>query len=153
MFKKLKYLFYYIKILKRNKEQLRIEHDISIDWVYRMYKTYTIPDNAMDNIKLLGVKYFNDILKKEINKIDQTFVKIGISEFVGLMEVIELNDMQVGMAFRFKFLNTAKIFGTILWLFLHFIFGLFGFLIANYIGMGIGLLSILMIYLISRIFI
>jgi len=153
MFKKLKYLFIYIKLLNKNRELLKIEHNISIDWVYRMYKTYTIQDDDLENIKILGIKYFNDLLKKEINKIDQTFIKIGLSELSGLMEVVELNDNQVGMAFRFKFLNTAKIFGRLIWLMLYGISGFLGFLISSHIGLGIGLLSIFVIYLITRIFV
>lgn len=152
MLKKLRYLFLYIRILNRNRDKLRIEHGISIDWVYRMYKTFNIPQDELDNIRVFGFKYFDDLLKKEITKIDQTFVKLGLSELSGLMEVVELNERQVGMAFRFKYLNTAKIFSRLVWLIMYIIGGLVAFLISQtFLSVAIGLLSIFVIYLITRI--
>jgi len=153
MLKKIKYFYLYLKILNINKDKLKIEHDLSIDWVYRLYKTYNLTEIDIENTKSLGPKYFNDVLKKEINRIDKTFIEIGLSELIGLMEVIELNDNQVGMAFRFKFFNTAKLFKRIIWLLLYLIGGLIGFLFFSYLGIGIGLLSIFIIYLITRIFV
>ncbi|MDY0268760.1 hypothetical protein [Trichloromonas sp.] len=153
MLKKIKYFYLYLKILNINKDKLKIEHDLSIDWVYRLYKTYNLTEIDIENTKSLGPKYFNDVLKKEINRIDKTFIEIGLSELIGLMEVIELNDNQVGMAFRFKFFNTAKLFKRIIWLLLYLIGGLIGFLFFSYLGIGIGLLSIFIIYLITIIFV
>jgi len=153
MLKKIKYFYLYLKILNINKDKLKIEHELSIDWVYRLYKTYNLTEIDIENTKSLGPKYFNDVLKKEINRIDKTFIEIGLSELIGLMEVIELNDNQVGMAFRFKFFNTAKLFKRIIWLLLYLIGGLIGFLFFSYLGIGIGLLSIFIIYLITRIFV
>jgi hypothetical protein len=153
MFKKLKLLYLYISILKKNREKFKLEHNISIDWVWRMYKTYTIPEEEIDNIKTLGVKYLNDLLKKEISTIDKTFMPLGLSELVGLMEAVELNDRQIGLAFRFKHINTANFFGRLIWLAFYVFFGLIGFLIGNIFGIFIGLFTLFIIYLISRIFI
>ena len=152
MFKKLKLLFLYIKILNKNKQILKTNHNISIDWVYRMYKTYNITEKNLEDIKTFGDKYFTNIIKKEISDIEGTFINIGLNELVTVLEVVELNEKQIGMAFKFKFLNTTKLFGRLLWSFLYTISGLFGFLLSGYIGLGIGLLSILILYLITRIF-
>jgi len=151
MFKKIRLLLIYIKILNKNKEDLKIEHGLSVDWVYRMYKTYTIPQDELNDIKTFGFKYFDTMIKKEISKIDKTFIKLGLSELCGLMEVKELNDRQVGIAFRFKYLNTSKIFSRLVWLLLYSIGGLIGFTINTFLGGLIGLLIILLIYVITRI--
>jgi len=153
MFRKIKLLFLYINILKNNREKLKIEHGLHIDWVYRMYKTYTIPTDELDNIKTFGVKYFDNLIKKEISNIDKDFIRLGLSELCGLMEVKELNNNQVGIAFRFKYLDTAKIFKRIFWLSLYTIGGLIGFFINSFFGGFIGLLIILGIYVITKIII
>ena len=151
MFKKIRLLFLYIKILKQNRDMLRIEHGISYDWVYRMYKTYTIPNDELDDIKTFGFKYFDTMIKKEIANIDKTFIKLGLSELCGLMEVKELTVNQVGIAFRFKYLDTSKIFKRILWSILYGIGGGIGFLFGSFFGGFIGLLIIFGIYLFTRI--
>jgi len=153
MFKNLKLLNIYIKILKQNKKLLKDNHEINFDWIYRMYKVYTIPPDELENIKQFGVKYFDELLKKEISKIDKTFINIGLGEFVALMDVVELNSTQFGLAFRFKYFNTAKAFSTLLWLLFTVFFGLIGFAVGCYLGLTIGLISTLIIFLITRIFI
>lgn len=151
MFKKIRLLLLYIRIVNKNKESLNIEHGLSVDWVYRMYKTHTIPPDELDNIKTFGFKYFDTMIKKEIAKIDKTFIKLGLSELCGLMEVKELNDRQVGIAFRFKYLNTSKIFNRFIWMLLYSIGGLIGFTINSFLGGLIGLLIILGVYIFTRI--
>lgn len=151
MFRKIKLLFLYIKILKENKENLKIEHGISIDWVYRMYKTYTISPDELDNIKSFGFKYLDTLIKKDISDVDKYFMKLGLSELCGLMEVKELNSNQIGIAFRFKYLDTFKIFKRLFWLIGYGISGTLGFLLGSFSGCMIGLLIILGIYIITRI--
>jgi hypothetical protein len=152
MLKKLRLLYIYTTILKKNRQLLLDNHELSIDWIWRMYKTYTLSVDDVDNVKTYGFKYLNDLLKKEVSSIDKTFMTIGLSEYVSFMEAIELNDHQIGMAFRFKYLNTAKMFSGLLWTLFTIFFGLLGFLIFSYVGILLGLLLILIIFLISRIF-
>jgi len=149
----LKNFFIYRKIIKANKKELKKLHGISYDWVWRLYKTYTIPKEEMEAIKNLGPNYLDKLLKNEIKNIDQYFVSIGLSELIGLMEVIELNDIQVGIAFRYKYINTAKLASRIIWLTLITIFSVIGYLLLSFWGIGIGLLLILGIYLINQILI
>ncbi len=151
MFKKLRLLLVYIRILKNNREMLKQQHAISIDWVWRMYKTYTIPIDEMETVKDYGTKYVNQLIQKEMSKIDKTFLHIGLSEYVGLMEAIPLTEREIGLAFRFKFLDTAKMFKNFIWTLITLVFGGFGFIFGSYVGIGIGLISVLVIYAISRI--
>lgn len=153
MFKKIRLLILYINILKNNREKLKIEHGLHIDWVYRMYKTYTVPSNELDNIKIFGFKYFDNLIKKEISNIDKDFIRLGLSELCGIMEVKELNNNQVGIAFRFKYLDTAKIFKRIFWSLLYIVSGVMGFFINSFFGIFLGLLIILIIYLFMKIII
>lgn len=153
MFKKLKLLFIYIKIIKKNKSILKEKHGISIDWVWRMYKTYVIPLDEIDNVKEYGFKYVNELVKKEMVKIDNTFIDIGLSELVGLMEAVDISEREIGLAFRYKYIDTAKLVSTITWLFIYLISGTIGFFIGYLLGMGIGLVSVFILYLFTRILI
>lgn len=153
MFKKLRLLLIYIRILKINREMLKQTHGISIDWVWRMYKTYVIPIDELENVKDYGFSYVNQLVQKEIAKIDKTFFHIGLSEYVGLMEAVDLTEREIGLAFRFKYLNTARIFRNIIWSILLLVGGGLGFLIGTFIGLGIGLISVFVLYLITRIFV
>lgn len=151
MTKNLKNFFIYRKIIKQNKKDLKKLHGISIDWVCRLYKTYNIPTEENEAIKNLGSTYLDNLLKSEIKNVDEYFISIGLSELVGLMEVVELNDIQVGIAFRYKYLNTAKIVSNSIWSLFTLIFGTVGFLLLSFLGLGIGLLLILIIYIIINI--
>ncbi len=153
MFKKIRLLLIYIRILKENREMLKNQHGISIDWVWRMYKTYVIPPDEVDNVKDYGFKYVNQLVQKEMVKIDNTFIRIGLSEYVGLMEAVDLTEREIGLAFRFKYLNTARIFNRFIWSSLYLISGGLGYYFYDFIGLGIGIISIMLLYLITRIFV
>jgi hypothetical protein len=153
MFKKLKLLLIYIRILKKNEILLKQQHNISIDWVWRMYKTYVIPIDELDNVKEYGFKYVNTLVQKEMVKIDKTFIKIGLSEYVGLMEAVDLTEREIGLAFRFKYLDTSKMFNKFIWSLITIIGGGIGFLFGSFLGLGIGLISVFVLYLFTRIFV
>ena len=153
MFKNLRLLLIYIRILKKNREMLKLQHGISIDWIWRMYKTYIIPPDEVDNVKDYGFRYVNQLVQKEMIKIDNTFIKIGLSEYVGLMEAVDLTEREIGLAFRFKYLDTAKMFNRFIWMLLYLIGGGIGFYFSSFIGLGIGLVSVFVLYLITRIFV
>ena len=150
MFKKLRLFFIYLSILNKNKDLLKIEHDISIDFAWRLYKTYTIPFNELEDIRKFGYKYFNTMLRSEISKIDKTFLKLGLSELVTLMEAKELNENQVGLAFKFKHLDTTKIVSRLLWLIFTAFMSVIGYFAGKYLGLTIGLFITFILYVVSR---
>lgn len=147
MFKKIRRFFIYKKILKNNKEFLKEKHDLNIDWIWRMYKTYIIPPYEIDAIKDYGVSYVNQLIQKEVHKIDETFMKLHLSEYVGFMEAVPLNDREIGLAFRFKYIDFAKLIRNIIWILLFIILGVIGFFTYSYIGI-IGGTTIWLIFLI-----
>jgi len=154
MFKKLRWFFFYRKIIHQNKLLLLKNHGIRIDWVNRMYKTYTLTDDDIQEIKSYGVKYLDNLLDKDRAKIEETLLDLKIHQFVGLMEVEPLNERQIGIAFRFKHFDTARIANLSIW----------GLLTAMSVGMAylispgytaplIGLMIVFILYLVSRLFV
>ena len=150
MFKKFKKLFLYIRIIKQNRELLKQKHDLNIDWVWRLYTTYTIPDSELDSIKDYGSKYLDQLIQKEVHRIDETFMKIQLSEYVGFMEAVELSNRDIGLAFRFKYIDTAKILKSMIWFLLLVICSGIGYLFGSYLGMIIGVISWLILFVIGK---
>ena len=153
MFKKLKWFFIYRKILKNNRELLFNKHNLKFDWVYRLYKTYTLSDDDLEEIKVYGGRYINNLIERDKTKIENTLLELGIAELVALIELEKLNDRQIGLAFRYKYFDTAKIASVSLWI-LFTILITFTFYLINYEIKTIyfGLITSLMIYLLSRLF-
>lgn len=153
MFKKLKWFFIYRKILKSNRELLFNKHNLKFDWVYRLYKTYTLTDDDLEEIKVYGGRYINNLIERDKTKIENTLLELGIAELVALIELEKLNDRQIGLAFRYKYFDTAKIASISLWI-LFTILITFTFYLINYEIKTIyfGLITSLIIYLLSRLF-
>lgn len=153
MFKRIKWYFIYRKTLYKNKELLYNDHNIRIDWVNRMYKTYTLTDEDLDEIKVYGVSYLNNLIEKDKLKIEKTLFSLGIAEFVALMELEQLNTQQIGLAFRYKYIDTSKVFSIFLWSLLTLIITSVFYLINYEIKMiYFGLITSICIYLVSRFF-
>jgi len=154
MFKKLRWFLYYRRTIRNNKLLLLKNHGIRIDWVNRMYKTYTLNDEDLDEMKLYGGSYLDKLLEKDRAKIEETLLELKIHQFVGLMEVEPLNERQIGIAFRYKHFDTAKITNISIWgLLLLVSMGISYLINPGYISPIIGLLIVFGIYLISRLFV
>lgn len=153
MFKKLKWFFIYRKILKNNRELLFNKHNLKFDWVYRLYKTYTLSDDDLEEIKVYGGRYINNLIERDKTKIENTLLELGIAELVALIELEKLNDRQIGLAFRYKYFDTAKIASISLWVLFTILITLTFFLINYEIKtIYFGLITSLIIYLLSRLF-
>jgi hypothetical protein len=154
MFKKLRWFFFYRKTIHKNKQLLLRNHGIRIDWVNRMYKTYTLTDDDIQEIKSFGVKYLDTLLEKDRAKIEETLLSLKIHQFVGLMEVEPLNERQIGIAFRFKYFDTAKIANISIWSLLATLSVIMSYLISpGYSAPIIGLITVFILYLVSRLFV
>lgn len=153
MFKKIKWFLFYRKTIRKNRILLYQKNGLKIDWVNRMYKTFTLSDDDIEQIKIYGNSYVKTIIEKEQVKIENTLIELGLGELVALIELEQLNEKQIGMAFRFKFFDTAKISSILLWFLITLIITLGAFLI-NYEIKSIyyGLITTLCIYVISRFF-
>lgn len=153
MFKKIKWFLFYRKTIRKNRILLYQKNGLKIDWVNRMYKTFTLSDDDIEQIKLYGNSYVKTLIEKEQVKIENTLIELGLGELVALIELEQLNEKQIGMAFRFKFFDTAKISSILLWFFITLVITISVFLI-NYEIKSIyyGLITTLCIYVISRFF-
>lgn len=153
MFKKIKWFFLYKKIIHKNIDVLYRRHGIKIDWVDRMYKTYTLNKDELDQEKIYGSTYIKTLIEKEQSKIEETLIELGLEELVALIELEQLNEKQIGMAFRFKFFDTAKISNFLLWFFITLLITVSAYLINFEIkSIYFGLITTLCIYVISRFF-
>lgn len=154
MFKRLRWFLYYRRTIRKNKTTLFRKHGIRIDWVNRMYKTYTLTDEDLDEMKSYGAKFIDTLLERDRAKIEETLIDLKIHQFVGLMEIEPLNERQIGIAFRFKYFDTARIANVSIWSLLSLV----GMTICYLITPGwklplIGLLVVFGIYLLSRLFV
>lgn len=151
MFKKIKLLLFYIKTIKQYKNQLKNENGLMIDWVWRLYKTHTIPPDEIDDVKQFGTSYLEELIKKDIFKIEKKLDSIGLLDLHTLKEVIELNDRQIGISFEFKPINTAKLINNCIWTMLYIIGIILGFILVSFSGIIYATVSILFVYIIRRI--
>ena len=154
MLKKLRWFLFYRKTIRKNKNILLRKHGLRIDWVNRMYKTYTLTDDDVDEMKSYGAQYLEKLLEKDRAKIEETLLDLKIHQFIGIMEVEPLNSRQIGVAFRYKHFDTAKITNMSIWTLLTLVFMAIGYLLSpGYISIIIGLLAVFVLYLISRLFV
>lgn len=154
MLKKIRWFLYYRNVIRKNKALLLKKHNLKIDWVNRMYKTYTLTDNDIDEIKILGPSYLDNLLEKDKAKIEESLLDLKIHQFVGIMEIEPLNSKQIGMAFRYKHFDTARIANISIWVMLLITSGGLAYLLSpGYISVIIGLLGVFILYLISRLFV
>jgi len=154
MLKKIRWFLFYRKTIRKNKDILLRKNGLRIDWVNRMYKTYTLTDDDLDQVKSYGTKYIDQMLERDRSKIEETLLDLKIHQFVGLMEIEPLNERQIGVAFRYKHFDTAKIANISIWILLLLVGMGISYLISpKYISLIVGLLSVFGIYLVSRLFV
>ena len=154
MFKKIRLYLFYRKTIRKNQLMLYTKHGLKIDWVNRMYKTLTLTDEDLDHIKLYGRAYVGNVLEKDKNRMERTFIGLGIHELIGLMEMEQLNERQIGIALRYKYFDTAKIARRAIWSCIIAAAAVCPYLYTReYVSAAYGLLGGFGIYLLSRIFV
>ena len=153
MFKKIKWFLYYRNIIRKNRMLLYTNHNIKIDWVDRMYKTYTFTEDDLEQIKVYGNNYVNTLLEKDKVKLENTFLDLKIHQFVALIELEKLNDRQIGFAFRYRYFDTAKIINILIWLSVLILSTLgYYFVDLGLKSIYFGFITTLVIFLLSRLF-
>lgn len=98
----------YKKVIRSNESILLTETGLRIDWVNRLWKIYTVPIEERQNIYQYGQKYLNELVKKDLNKIDQTMMALGLIEIVGLTHSDIIDDFNVRIVISYKYYNLAK---------------------------------------------
>lgn len=98
----------YKKVLNENKILLKEKHNLNIDWVYRLWKVYSVPIEEKYNIYQYGNKYLNELVKKDLAEIDKTMMQLGLLEIVGIMNADVIDDFNVRIVISYKHFNLAK---------------------------------------------
>jgi len=98
----------YKKVLDTNRELLKEKHNLEIDWVYRMWKIYTVPIEDRYNIYQYGQKYLNELVSKDLAEIDKTMLNLGLVEIVGIINFDIVDNFNVRIVISYKFYNLAK---------------------------------------------
>lgn len=109
LLKKIKLYFVYKKIVKQASFILQSEANLRLDRVGRLYTVLNI--NAED-IKNYGPKLSSQIIQKYVNDyistVDKLFLKIGLTELVGLLDIKKIDDTNYLVVFGYSFLNTKR---------------------------------------------
>lgn len=104
-FKKIKLYLYYRKLVKKNKELLtNREYNLRIDRVNRLYTVI----NLSGDVKTYGPSLAEKYIKEYINKVDKIFIKIGLSEYIGIIDIEMLDEQNYLIVFGFEYFDTAK---------------------------------------------
>lgn len=159
---KIKNFIYYKNILNKYKDELYELHGIKIDYIYRMYKYYTIDEkeylmyggdkpilhdnssieNVLNNMsssgKLMnGEQYFESTVSQKLSRLDSYLMKIGLSEMYGLTSKKRINIYTYKVIIEFKYIK------TLFWANMSLILG-----ISTIIGIIIGvILGIFLIFI------
>jgi hypothetical protein len=120
--KRLKYLRRYIKLLKENKQLLldsRINgnlNGVDYDWLYRLYTVLVLPNGDDLNIKKYGYHYVDNMVKNHIAKMNESLLKLGLLEYLRIdtKNVIQLDEQNIKIVLRFKWINLKRFFIGIL---------------------------------------
>lgn len=142
--KKISYLIKYIKLLKKNKIILansRINDNpnpkgIQFDWIGRLYTVLNLPinlDESKDDVKKYGYYYVDEMVKNHITHIQEFLLSIGLLEFVTLDadSIKQIDDYNIIIVLKFKYLNLKKIFKNFIYLFLIIVTCFFIYMINN----------------------
>ena len=105
---KVRWLKEYKRIVRKNKDFLKKEHNLKKDWIDRLWKVYTVPIEERQNIIQYGNKYLDELIRKELAHIDRTFMKIGLVELSGITVADVIDDFNVRLVISYKYIDLVK---------------------------------------------
>lgn len=139
---KWKDFFFYKRTIDKNIKLLEQKHGLKKDWVYRLYKVYTLNEEDLKKYDNYGGEYIDLIIKNEMKSIDKTIVDLKLFELVGLYDVRPFPEVNsLGITVGFKPFNTAKRASRIIWTILFCVIPTVGFLISSVVGAIVGVAS------------
>lgn len=110
-FKKIKLYFIYRRLLKNNYELLQNKkYNLRLDYVNRVYTVL----NLSRDVETYGNKLVEKYISDYISQVDKLFTEIGISEYVGLIDIKQETEMDYLIVFGFKFMDTASMANKLL---------------------------------------
>lgn len=143
MFRKIMGYFKYRKIIKGNLDVLNNRYRLKWDRLYgRLYTVLSIPEENQGVIKTYGPQYLNNEVDKYISALEQYFYEINLFELISLSKIERIDDVNVLVVLRYRFVGYQKFF--------YFISGLFGGIITAITITGIIKLVLFLINLIMN---
>jgi hypothetical protein len=143
MFRKIMGYFKYRKVIKNNLNTLNTRYKLKWDRLYgRLYTVLSIPEENQEVIKTYGPQYLNNEVEKYVSSLEQYFYEINLFELISLSKIERIDDVNVLVVLRYRFIGHQKFF--------YFISGLFGGIITALAITGIVKLVILLINLIMN---
>ncbi len=109
IFKRIKLYRNYRRILRNNEEVLKSKkYNLRVDYVGRLYTVVNLPTDVQKDIKTYGTKLAEKYIGEYVSEVDKLFASIGISEYVGILDVKQETELDYVIVFGFKFIDTAK---------------------------------------------
>ena len=104
-FKNLRLMISYFKVIRKNKDIIQSEeYNLRVDRAGRIYTVLKIESED----EIYGVNLAEKQVAEFINKVDNLFLDIGLSEIVGIKNVDNLGDGNFLIVFSFSELDTTK---------------------------------------------
>lgn len=110
-FKRFKLYRHYRRLLKNNEEALsNPKYNLRTDYVNRIYTVVNLPPD----VKTYGTSLAQKYITEYISEVDKLFQQMGISEYVGILDIKQETEMDYVIIFGFKFIDTAKLANRLL---------------------------------------
>ena len=109
--KKIINYFRYIRIINKNKVLLTRQLKLRINWIYDLYTVISVPEDKHESVAEYGVNgypFLNDEVKKYIQELDRTFLRIGLYELCGLSKVNQIDSVNAYIQISYKLMNIRK---------------------------------------------
>ena len=110
IFNKFRLYSEYKKSINRNRKILLEEYKVEKDYINRLYTTVDFDPSEFKEIKNYGYKYTDEEITRKIKDLDKFFRKIGIFELIEIESIDQRNPLSYGIIFKYKFLNTKKLY-------------------------------------------
>lgn len=121
MFKKLRWLLYYIKTIKKHLPEIssyfikQSEYtsykikSVKIDRAYRLYTVLNFPPETEENIEKYGYYFMDNETRKFMREFDAKLSEYGLFELVGLSTADKLSPNSVLIVVEFKLMSISKL--------------------------------------------
>ena len=106
-FKKAKLFLDYVKIVRKNKNVITDKTNklnLRIDNAYRLYSVYICPDDA----EIYGSKLVEKYIKEYVSNVDRLFIDLGLSEYIGVWDIQQIDATNYLLIFGFKFFKSNE---------------------------------------------
>jgi hypothetical protein len=111
LFKRIKLYRHYRRLLRNNEEIISSpKFNLRVDYVGRLYTVVNLPPD----VKTYGTEIAQRYINEYVTEVDKMFQSIGVSEYVGILDIQQETEMDYVIVFGFKFIDTAKVANRLL---------------------------------------